>query len=69
MISTKEQWRVNAREWNKALKVLASLGVNVEFFTKDLTEERKPGIVSLSRALLALKKRRPQAWEEKESKS
>jgi hypothetical protein len=65
MISSEKQGHVSAKDWDEALRVLASLGANVEFITKDLTEELKPAIVSLSRALLVLKTRYPQAVEEK----
>lgn len=58
-----EQRRVKSKDWDEALRVLASLGVNVEFFTGDLTDERKPAIVSLSKALLALKERRADVWK------
>lgn len=61
MISSKEQGRVSANDWDEALRVLASLGANVEFITKDLTEELKPAIVSLSKALLVLKTSYPHA--------
>lgn len=65
MISLDEQRRIDAKDWDEALRTLASLGVNVDFYVRDLTEERKPAIVNLSKALLALKERRPDAWKDR----